>query len=155
MYSADFDVMALDVVGASDSACEVPSGEVENACQVDAAPASVVDQVVVGAPPAGATRSASAQAAPWMFTPVNAAPISAGDWTSTIRGRSTPVRELSPRVLRRHGVVTPTGAPPTTGSLLDNGIEHVGALRDLFFSARTLHPAQFPRLVACAPLQQK
>jgi hypothetical protein len=153
MYSAEFDGMALDVVGASDCASEEHSYEVEDACKDMAASTSTIDHGAE-ASRAESTRAASAQAGPGLFTPVNAAPLSAGYWTSAIRGRSTPVRELSPRVLHRHGVVTPTGAPPVEGSLLDSGIEHVDALRPLFLSARTLHPTQFPRIIACAPLRK-
>jgi hypothetical protein len=109
-------------------------------------------------------RMDGAPPSPLMFTPSRAAtvapaaapivaPFAVAGWTSAIRGRATPVRDLSPELLRRYGVVTPDGSTPTEGSLLTATIRHVDA-RPLLLSARTLHPAQFPRAIACAPLQK-
>jgi hypothetical protein len=110
-------------------------------------------------------RMDGAPPSPLMFTPSRAAavapaaapiaaPFAVAGWTTAIRGRATPVRDLSPELLRRYGVVTPDGNTPTEGSLLTATIRHVDALRPLLLSARTLHPAQFPRAIACAPLQK-
>jgi hypothetical protein len=145
MSFPDFDALAEEMM---DSYHAHSASEAAEAGPVTVAPVAAVARKLIDPQPA----AASALPGPYVFTPVVAAPVGAAGWTTAIRGCATPVRELSPQLLRRHGVVTPDGNTPTEGSLLSAAIQNVDALRPLFRSARTLHPAQFPRVIACAPL---